>query len=487
MYKIFSVHISKWKLILLAADLTAYCLAVLAATALNPKASPAMAAYLGSNAFTFLIMGGGYLLVIYIADLYDCQQDYRRWVNISRLITAGMIGTLAIIIIFYFPRGVFVGRTQLLVQAGVFVLLLILGRWVFTAVALPVRLPRPLLIVGAGRCGRRLLRTLRHRPADGLMPVGFVDDDPRKIGAAIDGLPVLGNSSQLPELLPRFRVDLVVVAITHEKSQPLINALSRISWNGYDVLDMPSLYEFLTGKIPIEHISDLWLYLQSIHRHKFYYRRCKRLLDWGLALAGLIFTAPLLLFTALAVKLSDGGPVFFRQERLGQDGKPFVMVKFRTMTPDAERYGPQWCGPADPRITPVGRWLRKYRLDELPQLVNILKGEMSFIGPRPEQAAFVREFLKPVPAFRPGRRAADPPGALVHCGFKEQIPFYSFRLTVKPGITGWAQVMYTYASSPEQAWEKLKYDLYYIKNMGFFLDLIILLKTIRIVLFGRGT
>jgi exopolysaccharide biosynthesis polyprenyl glycosylphosphotransferase len=405
----------------------------------------------------------------------------------DRLAFAALIGTLVIIVVFYFPRGVFVGRTQLIIQTGAFMFILVLGRWAFSAVALPERLQRKLLIVGAGSCGRRLLEALRNRPRGGLAPVGFVDDDPQRISTAVAGLPVLGNSSQLPELISRNQVDLVVVAVTHEKSQSLLNALSRISWNGCDVMDMPSLYEFLAGKIPIEHASDLWLYLQSIHRNKFYYRRCKRLMDLGLALVGLILSGPLFILSALAVKLGDRGPVFYRQERLGQDGKFFIMIKFRTMAPDAEREGPQWAEREDPRITPVGRWLRKFRLDELPQLINILKGEMSFIGPRPEREVFIQEFQQLVPEFRPGRRACDPPGAMVPCGYKEKIPFYSFRLTVKPGITGWAQVMYPYASSVEQTREKLKYDLYYIKNMGFFLDLAILLKTVRIVLFGRGT
>jgi exopolysaccharide biosynthesis polyprenyl glycosylphosphotransferase len=486
MYKIFNIHISKWKLVLLAMDLTAYALAVCLALALNPRVGPDMEGFLNRNFFSLLLMGAAYPLVIYIADLYDHQQDYRRWLNVARLIMAAMIGTLMIIVLFYFPMGVFVGRTQLIIQSGVFVLLLVLGRWTFSAMALPMKLQRKLLIVGAGSCGRCLLEALSKRPGSGLAPIGLIDDDPRKIGSVIDGLPVLGPSSRLPELLSRRQVDLVVVAITHEKSQSLVNALSKISWNGCDLLDMPSLYEFLAGKVPIEHISDLWLYLQSIHRNKFYYRRCKRLIDLGLSLASLVVTAPLFLLIALAVKLGDGGPVFFRQERLGQDGKPFVIIKFRTMTPGAESEGPQWAGQQDPRITPVGRWLRKFRLDELPQLINILKGDMSFIGPRPEREAFIQEFQQLVPEFRPGRRNCDPPGAMVHCGYKEKIPFYSFRLTVKPGITGWAQVMYPYASSVEQTWEKLKYDLYYIKNMGFFLDLAILLKTLRIVLFGRG-
>src|SRR5208337_175427 len=175
-----------------------------------------------------------------------------------------------------------------------------------------------------------------------------------------------------------------------------------------------------------------------------------------------------------------------RQERLGQDGKPFQILKFRTMIQEAEQYGPQWACEADLRITRVGRVLRKMRLDELPQLLNILRGDMSFIGPRPERQVFIRKFQEPVPALRPGRRADDPPGELVHSGFKENIPYYSYRLLVKPGLTGWAQVMHPYSSSLEQTQEKLQYDLYYLKNMGFFLDLAILLKTIRIVLFGRG-
>jgi lipopolysaccharide/colanic/teichoic acid biosynthesis glycosyltransferase len=194
----------------------------------------------------------------------------------------------------------------------------------------------------------------------------------------------------------------------------------------------------------------------------------------------------LFIFISLAIKLDNPGPVFFQQERLGQDGKPFQILKFRTMVQDAEQNGAQWASDNDQRVTRAGRVLRRLRLDELPQLLNILKGDMSFIGPRPERRIFIQEFQELVPKLRPGRRSSDGPGKQIQCGFKEQIPFYSYRLMVKPGLTGWAQVMYPYASSLEQTWEKLQYDLYYIKNMGFFLDILILLKTMRIVLFGRG-
>jgi FlaA1/EpsC-like NDP-sugar epimerase len=174
--------------VLLAADLTAYSLAVCLAMAINPMVGPDMEGYLARHFLSLLLMGAAYPLVIYIADLYDYQQDHRRWLNVARLIIAALIGTLVIIVVFYFPKEVFVGRTQLVIQTGAFVLLLVLGRWAFSAVALPVPLQRKLLIVGAGSCGRRLLEALRHRPGRGLAPIGFLDDDPQKIGSLIDGL-----------------------------------------------------------------------------------------------------------------------------------------------------------------------------------------------------------------------------------------------------------------------------------------------------------
>lgn len=487
MIRLFSLHLSKWKLYLLAGDACLYWLAVTFALRLNPKAGPSIYGFLEKNFAPLSLMGMVYLLVFYISELYDFQQDYRRWINLAKVMASVLVGTVVLIVIFYFPQGVFIGRTQLVLMAGIFTILMALGRWLFSALALPERLNRRLLILGAGKAGRRLLEGLRQRPKSGLVPIGFIDDDPKKNGVEIDGLPVLGNSTQLSDLLKQEKVDLVVVAVTHEKSQALVNALTKICWNGCQILDMPGFYEFLAGKIPVEHISDLWLYLQSLHTNKVYYRRLKRLVDTILALVGLIVTLPFFVFISILIKWDSGGPVFFRQERLGQEGRPFHIIKFRTMVEDAEKLGPCWANPHDNRITRVGRFLRKYRLDELPQLVNILKGDMSFIGPRPERPVFIQEFQELVPDLRPGRRASDSPNCLVQCGYKEKVPFYSYRLLVKPGITGWAQVMYPYASSLEQTMEKLKYDLYYIKNMGFFLDLAILLKTVRIVLFGRGT
>jgi exopolysaccharide biosynthesis polyprenyl glycosylphosphotransferase len=484
-YKFFSLHISKWILVLLAGDSAAYCLSVAIGLYANPRIGPEIWEFAALHISSFLLVGLIYLLVLYVADAYDYQQDYRRWNNIARLIISGLIASVVIIVLFYFPAGTFVGRTQLVIQASIFMVLLVLWRYAFSVLALPQRLQKRVLIAGAGTCGRRIQEAIRHRPRSGLTAFGFVDDDPKKIGTEIDGLPVLGDSVQIPDIVHKHQVSLLVVAITHEKSSALINTLIKTSWNGCQLLDMPGLYEFLAGKVPIEHISDVWLYLNSVKSKRIYYRHLKRFFDLALAFIFLYISWPLFLLFALAIKLDSPGPVFFRQERLGQDGKPFEMLKFRTMTSDAERSGPQWASENDPRITRVGRIIRRFRLDELPQLLNILKGEMSFIGPRPERKVFIQEFQELVPDLRPDRRSNDNK-KLVQVGFKEKIPYYSYRLMVKPGLTGWAQVMYPYASSLEQTREKLEYDLYYIKNMGFFLDMAVLLKTMRIVLFGRG-
>ena len=210
-------------------------------------------------------------------------------------------------------------------------------------------------------------------------------------------------------------------------------------------------------------------------------------MDLVLASLGLIVAWPILITTALAIRLDPPGPILFRQKRLGYNSKPFEILKFRTMIATADEDIPRWAARNDSRITRVGWILRRLHFDELPQLINILKGEMSLIGPRAEWDIFSSKSQELVPEWRPGRRAGDIAGYKVFTRYREQIDFYSYRFLVRPGVTGWAQVMFPYAgSSLEDMKEKLQYDLYYIKNMGIIFDLAILLKTIRIVLFGHG-
>jgi exopolysaccharide biosynthesis polyprenyl glycosylphosphotransferase len=487
MFKYLSFKVSVWRAILLVGDLLLLLLSLAVGFFLNPKIMPEPMRYVIAYKIHFLPMLVVYLVVNYIADLYDYQRDYRRWWNIAQVFIAGLIGALANIVIFYFPMGVFVGRTALVLQASSYTFFMALWRYTFSSLALPERLQRKLLIVGAGNSGSRILQALRNRPRCGLEVQGFVDDDPQKVGSVVEGVPVLGKSSRLQELVSKYRVNLVVVAITHEKSQQLVNTLTRVSWNGIEVVDMPNFYEHLAGKLPIDHLSDVWLLFNGLNKNKLYCRHLKRLVDLVTAGVLLVTHAPLLCLLGAAVKWDSPGPVFYRQERQGLEGRPCKLIKFRTMVQDAEFNGPQFAEENDPRITRLGRVLRKFRLDELPQLINVLKGEMSIVGPRPEREMFIQEFRELVSVNRAGRRANDPPGTVVSCGVKEKIPYYSHRLLVKPGITGWAQVMYPYASSLEQTREKLQYDLFYVKNIGFFLDMAILLKTVRIVLFGRGT
>jgi exopolysaccharide biosynthesis polyprenyl glycosylphosphotransferase len=459
MFKIFSLYISQWKVLLIAGDAGCYLMSVVATLLLYPYTATRPWDFLYQLKIIFLLIGVIYFIVLFIADLYDYLKDFRQIINIVHVLIACWIGSLVVVLVFYFPiKGAYVGRSMMIIQAVSFSILVAAWRFTFSAISLTQRLQKRLVIIGAGKAGRHLVSSIRSRPGCGFDVVGFVDDDETKVGAVVDGLRVLGNSSQLPALIKENQVSMAVVAVTRERSPQLIDNLITVSWNDCTLMDMPSVYEFLTGKLPTEHISDNWIFEWNINTTKIYYRRLKRIIDIMLAVLFLTISCPILVLTALAIKIDSRGPVVFYQARLGHKGKIFKILKFRTMVENATQCGPLWTTDNDPRITRVGRFIRKLRLDELPQLLNILKGEMSFIGPRP----------------------------LAHDGSMDNIRYYHYRLLVKPGITGWAQVMYPDGLALETTPEKLKFDLYYIKNIGFLLDLAILLKTVRTVIFGRG-
>ena len=232
---------------------------------------------------------------------------------------------------------------------------------------------------------------------------------------------------------------------------------------GIKIHAFPDFYESINFKLPVSYIKDKWIIFSKGFDKlgSGIYKKIKRGIDIILSTLFLIISLPITLIIVILIKLTSKGPIFYVQERLGLNEKPFHIIKFRTMIVNAEKEKPQWAGKNDARVTKLGKILRKLRIDELPQLINILKGEMSFVGPRPEREYFVRKLEK-------------------------KIPYYSLRFVVKPGLTGWAQVNYRYGSSLEDAIEKLSYDLYYIKNMSLFLDFRIILKTIKICLFGMG-
>lgn len=328
------------------------------------------------------------------------------------------------------------------------------------------------LVLGAGFAGRTLAETLAQlsMPGNpfqgtGYLLVGFLDDDPNKRGY-VAGIPILGGSEQLPALAKQLGVDEVVLAITHRHtmSQAAFDALLACREQGIPVTTVPALYERLLGRVPVEHVGrDLHAVVpmqQGATQRLFWI--FKRLLDLALGTVGLVGLAVATPFVALANAVWAPGPLFFRQERVGRGGRIFTVIKFRTMVPDAEREtGAVWATENDPRATPVGRWLRRIRLDELPQVINVLRGEMSLIGPRPERPEFVEQLA-------------------------QKIPFYRARHAVRPGISGWAQVCYHYGNSVDDARVKLEYDLYYVKRAGFYLDALIFLKTLAVILRFQG-
>ena len=320
-----------------------------------------------------------------------------------------------------------------------------------------------LLVVGAGASGRTLLAAIREHADHLIEVVGFSDDDPALEGQAVDGLPVLASRADLVAVSHELGVTEIALAVTHGLHQDLFAALMEAQEQGIAISPMPLLYESVTGRVPVEHVGEQWAVALPLDPPQTggFYRLSRRLFDLAFALLGLLTLIILLPWVAPLIKLGSPGPVFFRQTRLGRGGRPFTLYKLRSMVVDAEPDGPVWASPNDPRVAGIGRWLRRTRLDELPQSINILRGEMSVIGPRPERPSLVAELA-------------------------ESIPFYRARHALRPGLTGWATVRQGYAGSSADALLKLQYDLYYIKHRSMLLDLRILLQTAAAVLRFSG-
>ncbi|MCP4212137.1 MAG: sugar transferase [Halieaceae bacterium] len=329
------------------------------------------------------------------------------------------------------------------------------------------------LMVGAGWAGCTMADALAKSPHDanpyrgtGYELVGFIDDNPDLLGRTIAGAPVLADHTHLLELARRLEIDEIILAITHRHaiSDELFDALLRCRECGYPLISMPTLYERLLGCVPVQHLGrDIHLIIRDsdLPSDRFYHLLI-RLFDIATALLCLLLLVPTMGVVALANARSSPGPLFYRQRRVGYGGRTFSMLKFRTMWPDAEKdTGVVWAQKNDCRITPIGRILRPTRLDELPQCINVLRGQMSMIGPRPERPEFTEQLAA-------------------------RIPFYRARHAVRPGITGWAQVRYRYGNDENDARIKLEYDLYYVRHRSIWLDLSILLKTLLVMLQFKG-
>ncbi len=402
-------------------------------------------------------------IALYYAEMYE-YRSRRRFETFQRLGQCIAAAALGLTVVFFATPALEVGRMAfgiflVLTWAGLlFWRLFLLWAW-GTLGAFGDRV----LILGTGVPAQKVAREMLKRAPIGYNVLGFLTEHEGEVGRTIVNPSVLGTLSDLPRLSASESATLIVVAQEDRRKRLPVNLLLRARLSGVRVVEAANLFEGLSGRIPLRDLRPSWLiFSEGFHKPRVT-ASIKRVTEAVIAAVLIVLLAPLALLIALLVRLSSPGPVLYRQTRVGLNGTTFELLKWRTMRADAESAsGPVWAtGDRDPRVTPFGRFLRKMRLDELPQLVNVVRGDMSFVGPRPERPHFVAKL-------------------------REVIPYYDERHNVRPGITGWAQVKFPYGSTLEDAEEKLEYDLYYVKHMSLLLDAAIVLETAKVMLLGRG-
>jgi exopolysaccharide biosynthesis polyprenyl glycosylphosphotransferase len=404
---------------------------------------------------------------ILLVELYEVHRAGSWRETLRSVAMAALIGLGLYLLLYFFftnppksqlPRR---GVAGFLVAAS---LLTLAWRYIYIRVFTAPAFMRRVVLVGAGKAGQHILRVINSLKPAPFHLVGLIDDDEEKIGRVVENHPVLADSSCLLEIAARENVSDIVVAITGELRGATFQTLLDAQERGVEITRMPVLYEDLLGRVPIRLLETDWILRSFIDQSRVsgFYEFGKRLVDIAGGALGVLFMLLLLPFIGLAILIDGGRPVFYSQTRSGRGAQPYQIIKFRTMRQDAEPDGrPQWAKEDDERATRVGRILRKTHLDELPQFINVLRGEMSLVGPRAERPELVEMFQK-------------------------HVPFYRARLLVKPGLSGWAQINFGYASNIEETVVKLEYDLYYIKHRNLLLDFLVLLRTPATVFGLRG-
>lgn len=402
-----------------------------------------------------------FLFLFYIAEVYNFEGKLYRISYLVRLAIAIVIANSLIAFTLYFFDPFRGSRIVFVLNYFIIFSLLFFWRYFFELFFKYSKISSRVFIVGAGKAGKEVYEDLCRY--EDFKVMGFLDDDEKKKGLIIGSAKVVGDTSMLMSLAESNSVDTVVVAITHSSSPLLLTRIMNIKFSGIDTYDMPTFYGHIAGKVPILHINDSWLGYADFYgiRKNIYNTKVKMVIDKVLAIFGIIVSFPLAVLVAIAIKTTSRGPVFFSQERIGVNAKTFKILKFRTMECGQEKERTFAGSKVDPRITSVGRVLRFFRIDEIPQLWNVLKGDMSIIGPR----SLIKEEVEE---------------------FTSKVPYFFLRHSIRPGITGWAQVNYKHGVCVEDSIEKLQYDLFYIKNLSFNLDFHIFLKTVKAVIFGRG-
>jgi sugar transferase (PEP-CTERM system associated) len=397
-------------------------------------------------------------ICFYYSNLYDMSRPHLWLDQFSRICQA--VGASCIVLwglLLVFP-GLLVGRGVLILSVPLVLTTVTLVRtgwdkvWRLTAESVNVA------ILGEGSLALAVAREFSRRDDLNVRVFSFGDQESN---SGLYNRPRLGSVDSLLPLVQANKISRIVIALDDSRGALPTRDLVRLRVRGIKVEDAPSVLAALTGRIWLGAVRPSWFVFSSGFHRSTVDAVLKRSIDLACGLLGLVFAAPLMGLIAAAIRLDSKGPVLYRQTRIGLSEKPFELLKFRSMRVDAEANGAQWSQESDPRITRVGRFLRKYRLDEIPQLINVMRGEMSLVGPRPERPVFVEQL-------------------------RDQIPFYDERHSVRPGVTGWAQVEYKYGASIEDSYRKLEYDLFYLKNMSLFFDLRIIARTFRVVFLGHG-
>lgn len=460
--------VSERQALLFAGDLLCVLLAVGAAwilwMGLDHTLSDPIKFFRTRDAITpFLWLGP--LWFFLISHLYDPHAAFSRERTLFGLGVATAISLVPYLVLYFFAT------PGSLPRAGIVVYLLVLTGLEFGWRMLAIRLftlpmlQRPTLIIGAGRAGTGIIRVLTRDVPGHFRVQGLIDDDPEKRGTKLNHIPILGGWQVLRDAVCGQGISVLVLAITGKIRPELFQAILDCQEMGVEVIRMPALYESLLGRVPIEYLSADWLltsFLDSVNLYDLY-SPLKRLLDILISLVGMAIGLILFPILAVIIRLDSPGPILYRQERSGKGGHPIGVWKYRTMVRNAEPDGEaRWASPEDPRVTRVGKWMRRTRLDEIPQFWNVLRGDMSLIGPRPERPEWIAQLEK-------------------------QIPFYRARLLVQPGLTGWSQVNYGYVRTVEDTALKLEYDLYYIRHRSPILDLKILLRTMGTLIRFQGS
>lgn len=448
----------------------------------------------------FLIHIATFVLTLYFFDQYNFRQDFRKMRIIMRICLAVAVGAIIMVFLSYLIRLPPQGRWIFLIYCAFVLFGVTSVRLAYSILGSVGIYDKEALIVGCGNSGKAIVELVESHSNPGVKVIGFLDNDRKKQNTTVCGHPVFLQEKGLKEAVLEYDPDLLIVAMHRSRYQHLVKELIWCAQRGIEIWDIPTAFESFAQRIPLDYVDELWLLFSSLNWPRMHVWKLKRLMDVVVAGLGLLITLPLMTITAIAIKLDSAGPILLSQKRIGKRGKIINIFKFRSMIQTEPDTGETGTSLNDCRVTRVGKVIRKLHIDEIPQFINVLKGELSMVGPRAELFDFVYEYigekLEDGCAQEPAQedlKEGEPPEERAEVRedvprkIKAIIPYIDQRFTINQGITGWAQIMYPYGcSSYEDMVKKLEYDLYYIENMSFFLDCIILLKTVKTVLLGKG-